>query len=307
MSGRRGRATALIPAMAALALCVMPGLAAAGQSLGTVDGITYLHEMGSATISAPFDVELPCPDGTRPTGGGFAVGLHQTDSLRGTLPADLDADGRIDGWRVIAETGQPSTAVGADAWAICRGGKLRYASKSGQLPAGSPGALKLTARCPNGFRVTGGGALAGAPPPSGDPRVAEVLYSHPIDGRDDDTKPDDGWRARLYGTEQAETKVIAICAETRQKYVQGDTSPVQADGGGSGRFVSCPATRHVLGIGGLIGGPVGEARQHSADPGDAFSLHENHDEDTVPDDNASASFVNEAGAPKTGTVYGICG
>lgn len=303
MSGTRGRGAALIAATAALTLAAA-GLASADQDLGTVDGVSYLSDADFVTSATPLVLDIACPPGTRPTGGGYGVGLDPLDMLRGAFPADLDADGRIDGWRVIAETGQSGTAVGTDASAICRGGKLRYVRQAGDLPTGPAGGLKLTARCPRGLGVTGGGALAGTLP--GDPRSAEVLYSHPIDARDADTKPDDGWRASFYGTDQPGTKVIAICAETRQKYIQDVVESVEV-GGGHGRFILCPGARHALGIGTRISGPTGEARATSAGPLDAFSGHPNDDQDTVPDDNVSASFANEVGATKTGTVYGICG
>ena len=197
-------------------LLIAPGAASAGtvNSLGTVDGVSYLQASGFVTNAAPLVLEIPCPGLKRPTGGGYQIGLNELDTLRSAAPADLNGDGRIDGWRVVAETGQSGTAVGTDASLICRRGKVRYVSQTGTLPA-SPGSLTLTARCPSDMHVTGGGAVAST---GGDPRAAWVSSSYPIDVKDADTKPDDGWRAHLYGSTQPGTKVVAICAPTKQSY-----------------------------------------------------------------------------------------
>jgi hypothetical protein len=142
---------------AVVAMLVAPGGALAADSQGTVDGISYLTASGAATIDAPAVLEIPCPGTKRPMGGGYQLGLDPTDTLRSAAPADLNGDGKIDGWRVIAETGQPTTAVGTEAGAMCRKGTVKYVTKLGSLPA-TPGALTLTAKCPTDMHITGGGA-----------------------------------------------------------------------------------------------------------------------------------------------------
>src|SRR3954447_4946587 len=142
-------------------LLVAPGAASAAtvDNLGSVDGVTYLAASDYVTNAAPLVIELPCPGSKRPMGGGYSIGLNEVDTLRSAAPADLNGDGKIDGWRVVAETGQSGTSVGTDANVICRKGTVKYVTKTGTLPA-SGGPLTLTARCPNSMHVTGGGAVA---------------------------------------------------------------------------------------------------------------------------------------------------
>src|SRR4051794_28874898 len=139
-------------------LLAAPGAASAATvNNGSVDGVTYLSTDGSqfVTHTAPLVIEIPCPGTKRPMGGGYEIGLNELDTLRSAAPADLNGDGKIDGWRVVAETGQPSNAVGTDASVICRKGTVRYVTQTGALPA-TPGALTLTASCPSDMHVTGG-------------------------------------------------------------------------------------------------------------------------------------------------------
>src|SRR3954468_6993330 len=96
-------------------LMAAPGAASAVTiSNGSVDGITYLSSDGSdfVTNAAPDVIEVACPGTKRPVGGGYQMGLNELDTLRSAAPADLNGDGRIDGWRVVTETGQTGTAVG---------------------------------------------------------------------------------------------------------------------------------------------------------------------------------------------------
>src|SRR4051812_17486506 len=104
---------------------------AATVNEGTVGGVTYLSSDGTtfATSAAPLVIELRCPGTTRPVGGGYQIGLNKLDTLRSAAPADLNGDGKIDGWRVVAETGQTGTQVGTDASAMCSATTLRYVTK----------------------------------------------------------------------------------------------------------------------------------------------------------------------------------
>jgi hypothetical protein len=299
-------------ALAALGMILTaPGAASAATitNRGTVDGVTYLSASDAVTNAAPLVLEIPCPGTKRPTGGGYQIGLNELDTLRSAAPADLNGDGRIDGWRVVAETGQTGTAVGTDANVICRGGPLRYVTATGSLPA-SAGPLTLTARCPSDMHVTGGGAIAST---GGDARAAYVSSSYPIDGPDADSKPDDGWRARFFGRTQPGTKVIAICASTspvyptRIKQYPDQDSSISAGDVGLGYWVSCPATKHVLGIGAFVGGPPGDVRVHATYSGDAFSGWPNNDADSVPDDDAGMSFSNRSSTSQPTNGWAICG
>jgi hypothetical protein len=278
---------------------------------GSVDGVTYLSTDGTTfvTNAAPLVIEIPCPGLKRPMGGGYQIGLNVLDTLRSAAPADLNGDGKIDGWRVVAETGQNGTAVGTDANVICRKGTVRYVTKTGTLPA-SPGALTLTARCPSNMHVTGGGAVASD---GGAALGAYVSSSYPIDGSDGDSRPDDGWRATFYGSTQPGTKVIAICASTSPTYIARSTQhpdqdqKIPAGDVGSGYWATCPPTKHVLGIGAYIAGPPRYVRVHAMYPGDAFDGDSNADSDSIPDDDASMSFANRSSTAQKTEGWAICG
>jgi hypothetical protein len=284
---------------------------AATVNNGTAGGVTYLSSDGSdfVSIAAPLVIELRCPGSTRPVGGGYSIGLDKLDTLRSAAPADLNGDGKIDGWRVVAETGQPSTQVGTDAVAMCRAGALRYVTKTGTLPA-TPGALTLTASCPADMHVTGGGAVASV---NGTPRAAYVSSMYPIDGPDADKTPDDGWRATFYGSTQPGTKVIAICATSKQTYPthhqQYPDQPTTIAAGqfGTGYTVSCPATKHVLGIGASLAGPPGKVRITSTNTTDAYPSWSNDDPDSVPDDNVGTFFSNRSSVAQQANGWAICG
>jgi hypothetical protein len=294
-----------------VAMLVVPGAASAATvNEGTVNRVTYLATDGGdfVTSDAPLVIELRCPGRKRPIGGGYQIGINELDTLRSAAPADLDGDGRIDGWRVVAETGQTGTAVGTDASAICRKGTVKYVTKTGTLPA-TPGGLTLTAKCPSGMHVTGGGAVASD---GGAPRGAYVSQSYPIDGSDADSVPDDGWRASFWGSTQPGTKVIAICRYSTQIYpTRSQQNPEQdqhiaAGVVGTGYVVSCPPDKHVFGMGAYISGSPGEVRITSTYTEDGFSGWPNDDADTVPDDNTGMSFSNRSSSAQLTEGWAIC-
>lgn len=295
---------------ASVFMLLLPGAASAATvNNGTAGKVTYLASSGDfVTSAAPLVIDLKCPGAKRPIGGGYQIGINELDTLRSAYPADTDGDGKIDGWRVVAETGQPSTAVGTSASAVCRKGTVKYVTKTGTLPA-SPGALTLTAKCPSGMHVTGGGAVASD---GGAAQGAYVSQMYPIDGSDADKLPDDGWRARFWGSTQPGTKVIAICRYSTQTYeTRSAQNPDQdqhlaAGNVGSGYVVFCPADKHVFGIGAYIEGSPGEVRVTQTYTEDAFSLASNDDADSVPDDDTGMSFSNRSSSAQLTEGWAIC-
>ena len=107
--------------------------------------------------------------------------------------------------------------------------------------------------------------------------------------------------------------MIAICASTtlayptRKKQYPDQDSSIGAGVVGSGYWVSCPATKHVLGIGAFIGGSPRDVRVHATYPGDAFPGWANDDPDSVPDDNAGMSFSNRSSRAQPTNGWAICG
>ena len=64
--------------------------------------------------------------------------------------------------------------------------------------------------------MTGGGAYI-----TGDPSQAWIFASHPFDGRDRKSKPDDGWRiaaTNVLGTPRKDLTAYAICRPGRFVY-----------------------------------------------------------------------------------------
>ena len=107
--------------------------------------------------------------------------------------------------------------------------------------------------------------------------------------------------------------MIAICASTKQSYpTRSKQNPDQsqtlgAGVVGSGYVVTCPSTKHVLGIGAYIGGPPGQVRVTATYSSDAFSGWTNDDADSIPDDNTGMSFSNRSSTPQATNGWAICG
>ena len=105
-------------------------------------------------------------------------------------------------------------AVPADASVIKRGG-WRYVTKS--YGSSKPGNKTLTAECPDGTHVYGGGHY-------NDKSFGSLIASHsfPFDSNDRGKKPDDGWRTRVTIAEELTPSAYAICAKPRPTYKELD-------------------------------------------------------------------------------------
>jgi hypothetical protein len=99
----------------------------------------------------------------------------------------------------------------------------------------------VDAPCPEGFKVTGGGAFS-----NGAYLETKLQDSYPIDGLDNDSKPDDGWRATIWNTASTarNSEVQAICAKAKVKYVTAEIST-----GTGGKRANCPDGTTVSGGG----------------------------------------------------------
>lgn len=105
-----------------------------------------------------------------------------------------------------------AAAAGAAGRVVESDGGLKYASKAFRMP---PGTTKTFAvRCPTGHHVFGGGQQH----QDGYGDILEV-HSYPFDGRDRDSKPDDGWKVQLTGYDRyVDGDVFAICAKRMPRY-----------------------------------------------------------------------------------------
>jgi hypothetical protein len=302
-STRKTTAIMLVAAVVTMS-AVTHAVAGGDIDQGTVGGISYRSDSEIMLSGTPATVDVSCPTGTFPTGGGFEVIATPAYSAYQALPVNLDTATRgPDAWRTVAiEENPPGNASEPVSRVICRAGAPRFVKASGQLPEGTPGAVTLTARCPSGTHVSGGGAAAGI---NGTPGDAYVNSTYPIDSRDADAQPDDGWRARLYGVRQPGTRVVAICVEEAPTY---DKRTFEVEpGSNTGAFLECSPSEQALGVGVRLDGNAAEGRAFSASTADAFPGAPNDDGNAVPDDNALGSAINDSGDPKNVSVFSICG
>jgi hypothetical protein len=268
--------------------------ARAATDLGTVDGTSYVGDTSSGTPPASAATDLPCPDDTRPVGAGFFV--NPPNYIHDAYPADLldpFGPGALESVRDQAwmASGPVPEIHG---YGICRSGPLSYRFDEGTLPS-TPRARKLTARCPDNRHILGGGASAG----QGSVGAAYVSSSFPIDDGDRGNAPDDGWRARVYGSDQDDALAVAVCAKTVQRY-RSDQGITQNDFG----LPSCKTDEHLLAIGARISGDPSEAQFIHATPNDSVE-----DADDVPDDYAvvRGESTDPGEINKPMDMFWICG
>jgi hypothetical protein len=144
-------------------------------------------------------------------GGGVRLIGDEADwLLNSTYPIDngTDADSfPDDAWQAyVAYGGSSPSSYLVDI--VCGEELPTYSSKDAPLASPNPfSTAKATARCPKSRHVTGGGALI-----SGQILEAYVLASYPIDGKDKDKAPDDGWRARAVNTDGSSKTLTAHAA-----------------------------------------------------------------------------------------------
>ncbi len=267
--------------------------AALAVNLGDAGGVSYRLHAKHAAVHHTADARTPCPKGESPTGGGFQasaeMGFDEFQSAASKPLDGGDADRRPDdGWEVRAQGA--SHGLSAASYAICDKGTHRYVSASHTVK--HLGAAKV--QCPRGLHVTGGGGSLGKAASS------NLIASFPTDGKDRDTKPDDGWEA--WGQAQAPDKlrVFAVCGRKQPSYHQATDS--LDPGFGSRGLAMCGAHRHLLGVGGRIGdAPSATARVELAEPNDI-------DNDRVYDDSGASFAINDVAAPAAAerVTYAIC-
>ena len=108
--------------------------------------------------------------------------------------------------------------------------KVRYVATNN---AASPNAVTtVDAQCPDGFKVTGGGAFSG-----GAYDETKIQDTFPVDGKDANTKNDDAWRATMWNTSSQfrNFESQAICAKAKTKTV----TAILPNGNG-GKRATCP-------------------------------------------------------------------
>ena len=287
--GFAGR-TRLAIAATGLAVAGICAAAAADVDVGSSAGLNYVEDYGAFTAGpSSLTVDAACPVDRHVVGGGTGTSAPATPDtfVNSTYPADDgDADRRPgDRWVGSAVNLSPGTPSMV-ATAICARRAPRYVRERAQLGAGA--SRSLTAGCPRDLHVVGGGSRVG-----GAALEAHLNTSAPHDGRDRDTRPDDGWRTRAVNLSGPEKRLTtyAVCARTRVRYVSQAAGTPYA-------FATCPGSRVVIGGGIAISGAPSEARAVGVDP---------YAESTNPPDDGYIALQHTlSGPPTTLITHAIC-
>jgi hypothetical protein len=170
----------------------------------------------------------------------------------------------------LAVTGAIASTAAAS---VTHAGGIAYVEKS--HPDQPNGDKRFHVNCPNGTHVLGGGAKNFASFGG-----ASIQHSYPIDGKDADKKPDDGWEVGLFtGLPDVDWTIFANCAQRHVTYV---TKSFKADPMNlTNRIVSCPGDQNIVGGGERASFKLG---QNSAFPipGSWAIFEDNFESDKVP-------------------------
>jgi hypothetical protein len=276
---------------AALALAgtmLVATTAAADTNLGETGGFTYITD--ETATDGPQTIDAACPEETQVFGGGFEGGGYAVTENGPFDGSDLDRR-PDDGWRASRTV---SGGFGFEVFAICSVPPPAYERDSLALLDGQFKTVKVP--CPDGTRVSGGGGRV-------DPGLA-IRGSYPYDGRDRNSRPDDGWAIRAFAADGPGHAVArAICVEDHPSYIVRE-GPVPATGFTTG-IADCPAALHVVGMGGRSSSPGTEFGLIQASPGDS-AAGANTDADSIPDDRSLFGFSNSSGEEESLRAFAVC-
>jgi hypothetical protein len=163
--------------------------------------VTYRSEPVPPGDSVIRTAKLHCGGGLQVVGGGARIDAP-IGWISRTLPLDgPDPDSKPDdGWRVGLDGEGPSNQVSMTA--ACWDGRVRYVEE--EVPSPAFGEAVVTATCPKGTHVAGGGATS-----TGNIYRDAIRSSYPEDGADGDKIPDDGWTASVHNATPRAHKVRA--------------------------------------------------------------------------------------------------
>jgi hypothetical protein len=265
-----GRKTsAIVATLAALAVAA-PSQAA---NLGTTGGFTYVKKSDKMPASDDFSVGSPeadCPGGTAPVGGGAAIDSDPFSSTIVTTTTNGD-----DSWSTQLWNYGLFKKSRASAWAICTQKNSKVKNKFSPQSVNAPGPYSLSAQCPNGSTISGGG-VAGGP---SDVRSWYAHASYMADGADADTEPNDLWVGSIEHRDASQDiwSMGAVCFKsgnpTYKTNIVAMTDPAKAK-------VMCPNGKSVT------GGGFFSPEDDSADASASTSkpIDSNKDNDKIPDD-----------------------
>ena len=236
-----------------------------------------------------FDSFAACvDDGVVISGGGNIEGSGTQGRMRSTYRA---VEGGFSEWRTSL-VNLSGAAKDMSFFAICKESGmngLKYVTAKRSLEPDQRRSVK--AKCPDGYRVVGGGIFLPDP---------VVSATAPYDGRDNDSKPDDGWKATAVNNQAIERKLKAqaVCRKAGTWKLAYKSTGVGAAGGTTASAGVLCTEGTVVGGGALIKGPKDEVRLQESYPADTGGA------DTP--DGWSAGLTNLGASQASGAVHAIC-
>ena len=291
-----------VAALVALAAPAMAGGAfdpVGGEvSAGKVAGLKYVTESlavgSSGTMDPPYEEAAvscgPHSSPWHPTAGGAKMsGGAAANTIKALRPLDLDDAFETppnstpdDWWDVTVKSVVGRTLTG---YAVCSTSTFSYVRLS--VPADTSTDRTATVSCPAGKHLVGGGGFIA----TSDSRITS---SFPVDG--------DTWKVALFDSVGGlgGMEAYAVCRKAgRVARVSHRVGGIGADTADTAT-VMCAPTRHVIGGGGRMGGPIAQGSLAASLPVDGS------DGDQIPDDGWRVVGYNHGGAAKALTAYALC-
>jgi hypothetical protein len=268
-------------------------------NLGTAGGLKYVledHNVGDGgTHTPPYDsTQIACgPHVDSPwhvvSGGGFVKAPASQTLLAVLRPMDLDASFESpdnaapdDWWDTVVKSVVGHKLTG---YAICSKKSNHYVMH--QTPSSTSSARTDTATCPAGERVVGGGEFIAT-------TDSFINSGYPIQG---------GWTTRVHDTVGGAggMETYAICRPNVDSTLVATEHANLAPGSAASVSATCSSGRHVIGGGGRLSGPIGQAWLSASRP-----IDDGSDANSVPDDRWRVTGYNASGTTKSLWAIAIC-
>jgi len=256
--------------------------------LGRSGGLKYVAEQvtadgfgGNAAVSC-----VPSNGPWHVTSGGVSMSDDPSANLiRSMRPLDLNApledpdDTDPDDWWDSQVTAAPGTQV--TSWLVCTQRRTSYVTEFTPNQASTERTDDAT--CPEGKHLIGGGSFI----------FGYVSSSWPVSGST--------WRTRVHDPSGGTNGMAAYATCRNLGGVTTVKKSVDLPADSAARATAaCPASRHVIGGGGRITGPISEGRLVGSLPRDSS------DRGDVPDDQWRVVGYNGGTEKKTLTAYALC-
>ena len=225
----------LLGALAAVA-AVVAGVASAAKVSTRSSTVQLPVEIAAHTATAK------CPKGEQATGGGIRVADPFSDAAEGAHPVGKRR------WRAVGLRAPFATGASELTSLVrcLRGAKLTTRRKAKALPFGARG---VTAKCPRGRRVAGGGIRLARPD-----EQDTVLGSFPVSKRK--------WRAiglkHSGSPEDSRVTAYVRCIKAKVR-IRSRTVTLPGSGAARAARVRCPEGRTATGGGIRLGAPLEDA------------------------------------------------